>query len=106
MLVTSARKPIGVPTGPHFAILIFKKRTVHHEGDKRSQTNPGHGYDAHDEIVHELEYIAVPNRDELNAQLATLYNGNHDRKDIVVVDVRGQVQVVVGLQMHFLPPDN
>ena len=30
---------------PHWAVI--EKVTVHHEGDLRSQMNPGHGYPAH-----------------------------------------------------------
>lgn len=29
--------------------VFFEKQTVHHEGDERSRTNPGHGYPAYTE---------------------------------------------------------
>ncbi|KXK08643.1 MAG: hypothetical protein UZ21_OP11001000634 [Microgenomates bacterium OLB22] len=106
MLTTGARKPLEVPSGAHYAILIFTTRTIHHEGDERSRTNPGHGYPAWDEQVHELEYIPIATWAELDKQLEQLYKGNYDRKDIVVLEVRQQLQVVVGLKVLSPAPDN
>jgi hypothetical protein len=36
--------PQGVPSGKHWAILVFS--SIHIPGDERSRTNPGHGYPA------------------------------------------------------------
>jgi hypothetical protein len=33
---------------------IIKSTTIHHEGDERSRTNPGHGYPAWTETVQEI----------------------------------------------------
>ena len=41
---------------PQFLILL--DRTIHHEGDERSRTHPGHGYPAYDETVTSVEEIA------------------------------------------------
>lgn len=31
--------------------LIVREDTIHHEGDERSRTHPGHGYPAYSEVV-------------------------------------------------------
>jgi len=51
--------PSDVPKGPHFAIIIFKTKQVHHEGDERSRTNPGHGYPAYTEDISSNEYYVT-----------------------------------------------
>lgn len=37
----------------HFAVII--ERNIHHEGDERSRTHPGHGYPAYTETVKEFK---------------------------------------------------
>jgi hypothetical protein len=32
-------------------IIVISSSIIHHDGDERSRTNPGHGYSAYDEIV-------------------------------------------------------
>jgi len=34
---------------------VIKDRSIHHEGDERSRTHPGHGYPAYTETVHEIQ---------------------------------------------------
>src|SRR3989304_8144426 len=46
------------PKDEHYAMIIFKTKSIHHEGDERSRTNPGHGYPAHTEEVSNHEYHA------------------------------------------------
>ena len=41
--------------------------TVHHEGDERSRTNPGHGYPAYDEHIETLK--TFENQDDLKRWL-------------------------------------
>jgi hypothetical protein len=53
-------KPNDIPEGEHFAILEFS--SIHHEGDERSRTNPGHGYPAYDEPS--VKYIAFDTKEE------------------------------------------
>lgn len=36
-----------------FAVII--ERSIHHEGDERSRTHPGHGYPAYTETVNEFK---------------------------------------------------
>lgn len=35
--------------------LLVTKRTIHHEGDERSRTHPGHGYPAYSEDVDQIQ---------------------------------------------------
>lgn len=41
--------------------LIVKRKTIHHAGDERSRTHPGHGYPAYteefDEVIKHTNYI-------------------------------------------------
>lgn len=36
-------------------LAVIYERTIHHEGDERSRTHPGHGYPAYDEKVRTIE---------------------------------------------------
>ncbi len=38
-----------------YLVIIWKTRTIYHEGDERSRTYPGHGYPAHTETIEEPE---------------------------------------------------
>ena len=46
---------------PHWALITSV--SVHHEGDERSRTNPGHGYPAHS--TQHSEYIPFATEAEL-----------------------------------------
>jgi hypothetical protein len=48
-----------VPASTHYAIIVYKTHTVHHEGDERSRTNTGHGYLAYDERVETFEHFVT-----------------------------------------------
>lgn len=50
------KKTSDVPQGPHFCVLVYDDRTIHHEGDERSRTHPGHGYPAYDEVISSVEH--------------------------------------------------
>ena len=57
--------PGQVPNGPHFGVLVFT--SIHHEGDERSRTHPGHGYPAYSEPV--VKYLAFTTQGELETWL-------------------------------------
>lgn len=48
---------------PHWAII--SNTTIHHEGDERSRTNPGHGYPAHSTTI--MEYTPYATEEALLA---------------------------------------
>jgi len=53
-----------VPTGLHYAILVYKTESVYIEGDERSRTNPGHGYPARTEVYESFEHYVTLYKDE------------------------------------------
>lgn len=56
---------MNVPTTPHYAIVT--ERTIYHEGDERSRTNPGHGYPAYTETV--TDYKAFTDRESWEREI-------------------------------------
>ena len=54
MEVTNKR---NMPKNEHWAIVTYS--SVHHAGDERSRTNPGHGYPAYNEEI--VKYQAYDN---------------------------------------------
>ena len=53
-----------IPTETHWVIITDDSFTVHHEGDERSRTNPGHGYPASTETVSRINYQVFPYANE------------------------------------------
>lgn len=54
-----------VPVDTVFMVLVPNTRTIHHEGDERSRTHPGHGYPAYTETVHSMDVYALPTEGDL-----------------------------------------
>ncbi len=52
-----------VPTGPHYAALVFK--TISIPGDERSRTHPGHGYGPTTESA--IDYIVFQSKEAMEA---------------------------------------
>lgn len=50
------KSPSEIPDREHYTALIFTAKQIRHEGDERSRTNPGHGYPAYTETIHNIEY--------------------------------------------------
>lgn len=59
-LITDVSK---FPMSTHYAIMTFSTRSIHHEGDERSRTHPGHGYPEYTETIHETKYHAFPDKE-------------------------------------------
>ena len=51
-----------IPNAQHYTIIVFSRRTIHHEGDERSRNYPGHGYPAYDETLLDQEYHCYLNK--------------------------------------------
>lgn len=63
-----------------FVYAVIIERSIHHEGDERSRTHPGHGYPAYTETVHdfkefknEAEFRAWIEREESSKYRSTRY---------------------------------
>lgn len=54
------------PKELHFAALEFTTKSIYHEGDERSRTNPGHGYPAYTETIRYVNYHSFTDIDQLN----------------------------------------
>lgn len=61
----SISKIIDIPKERHYAVFEVKTTNIHHEGDERSRTNPGHGYPAWTEQIVSVEYRWSLDQDEL-----------------------------------------
>ena len=85
------------PDKPHYAIIIFDNKQIHHEGDERSRTNPGHGYPAYTENVNNFKYLSFDNTNEGEMEwknkLKDLYIENPKRTDIVGFKALGKVLI-------------
>lgn len=75
------------PSAKHYAIIIFDVKHIHHEGDERSRTNPGHGYPAYTETVNNFQYLSFDHNDEGKTKwenkIKELYKEDPKRKDFV-----------------------
>lgn len=47
---------MNIPDGPHYAIMVIEKKSIHVPGDERSRTHPGHGYPEHTETYTSVTY--------------------------------------------------
>lgn len=77
--MTTVREQRQMLTQPHFAVLTFE--FIHHEGDERSRTHPGHGYPAYSEGV--TKYHAFKTQEELETWLRL----NESQKNYAVLQV-------------------
>jgi hypothetical protein len=93
--------PSDIPTELHFQVLCFEEQTIHHEGDERSRTNPGHGYPAYTEKIKYLKiFVTESNQPELelesfilkleksNSHGKTIYAVTQSKKMTVLLDTR------------------
>ena len=83
------KNPNDIPTGPHFAVLVYATTSIHHEGDERSRTNPGHGYPAYTETVDAFEHYVTTSASELEVFVTQLEQPNTygQKKPYAVIDV-------------------
>jgi len=65
-------KPADIPTGPHYAVLIYSTNTQHIPGDERSRRAPGHGYPAHTVTNDTFEHWVTSDKGELQMKVAEL----------------------------------
>ncbi len=95
MAIQTAKRPGDVPTGNHYAIIIFKSQTIHHEGDERSRTHPGHGYPAYTETLTTNEYKWTLNKEEWVKEIEYLERarGTSHKEEYAAIEVIGKAQV-------------
>lgn len=85
------------PNTPHYAIITFETTYIHHEGDERSRTNPGHGYPAHTETIRNLKYLSFDKTEEGKIEwenkLKELYKADPKRTDVVGFEASSKVSI-------------
>lgn len=95
-MMKQVHKASDVPHQPHYAVLVYKTGTVHHEGDERSRTNPGHGYPAYSEEINMFEHYITLDKAEWEDFIVQLINGRpyeKPTKNFVAFHVAGLAQV-------------
>ncbi len=87
------KKPSDIPTGPHFAVLVYATTQIHHEGDERSRTHPGHGYPAYTETVDAFEHYTTESMSELEVFVTQLEQPGlyGAKKPYAVLSVNGRL---------------
>ena len=75
-------KPSDIPNVPHFALQLFENHSVHHEGDERSRTNPGHGYPAYTENFLTIRHYVTLSESEWKEKINSLFRENIKRTDV------------------------
>lgn len=91
------------PTGECFLIQVYEHRTIEHEGDERSRTNPGHGYPAWTEKLLLVRQFVTKYQSEWNKKIQELYQADPERTDIIIFSTKRwgaqpRVQVDVRLE--------
>lgn len=91
--LTRVEKPAQMPTGEHWAIVIFETTSVYVEGDERSRTAPGHGYPAHYDTHSSYQYWACRDRQALENALDYMHaeqrkNPYQEKKPYAVILAR------------------
>lgn len=82
------KSPEELPKETHFAALVFKTHSIHHEGDERSRTHPGHGYPAHTETVHAVEYVAFADKEAMEKWVIKMETSKRTEPKYQLIEAR------------------
>lgn len=87
--------PEDVPTGHHYAVIVYKSQSVYIPGDERSRTNPGHGYPERTESFDTFEHWVTESKDDwidFVKKIEIRYNSRHcyTRDPYVFFEVTGR----------------
>lgn len=99
-LMKRIKGPNDVPAGPHFAVILYGTRRIHHEGDERSRTCPGHGYPAHTETIDNIEHWVTTERSHLEEFITELDSSGND-KPYVIMEVAKKGTVARSTKVQF-----
>lgn len=84
MSLKSPTQPSDMPTGEHFAALVFGSFTTYTEGDQRSRDCPGHGYPASTDTHHTVSYQPFKDRAELDAFVIQQEKARDPKKYVIL----------------------
>ena len=62
-------------------IMVFDTTCIHHEGDERSRTCPGHGYPAHTETIDTIMYYQCDDETDVKNWIIR----NKDKNNYVII---------------------
>ena len=98
--------PDEVPEGPHFAVLVYDKKSVYIPGDERSRTNPGHGYPEHTEEFDSFEHWVATDEKALDEfvlalKLEETTSYSRQKRAYVILKVEKKAQVVTKTSIQF-----
>ena len=68
-------------------VIVIKPRVIHHEGDARSQSNPGHGYPAYDETLPWTTLYGCTSREEARYCADYLASQGALYSDIMTIEI-------------------
>lgn len=94
-------KDTDVPQRQHYGIIVFKSKQIHHEGDERSRTNPGHGYPAYTERIQLNDYYVTLDKKLWEADVIELHN-KQEKFSAFIVEAVAAVQQTVTTAVHAL----
>jgi hypothetical protein len=80
--------PDQIPKYKHFAALVFKTNSIYHEGDERSRTCPGHGYPAHTETIHSIDYISFGSKEQMDAWVVKAETASYDKPKYSLIEAQ------------------
>jgi len=78
--------------------VFFEKTSIHHEGDERSRTNPGHGYPAYTEQI--TTPVFSKDETELKSRLASYMRYGYNREipqvfSLTPVEISSEITVKI-----------
>jgi hypothetical protein len=92
------------PNKEHYAIILFETSYIHHEGDERSRTNPGHGYPEHTETLHNFKYLAFDKTEDGKAEWESViklkYIADPKRTDVVAFEATGRMNITTTININ------
>lgn len=87
--------PSDAPKRPHYLIIYFDSKTIHHEGDERSRSCPGHGYPAYSETMETHKIYYTDDKEIWRGAIEAFYKEDQHRKDILCYEVLNQPSVTM-----------
>lgn len=73
-----------MPSGEHYAAMIFDSFTTYTEGDERSRTHPGHGYPGGSETHNTIRYQPFKDRGEMDAYIIQQEKSRSPDKYVII----------------------
>ena len=70
---------------------VITTKSIHHEGDERSRTNPGHGYPAYTEEVESIQRFA--NQEDLKRWIRLNSSKKFEVIEYQTLEVKTELQV-------------